>query len=94
MLSLSLGRLDPLLARAQKTADRGRAREPSKASIDLLQAALGVSAALLTAAAARAVAAGQAARQRHAEGSGDLSIRVPEKGAEDELKFLVPSSTG
>src|SRR3954465_3514913 len=40
MLSLSLGRLDPLLERAQAAADPGLSRELAQARVDLLQAEL------------------------------------------------------
>src|SRR5712692_5385210 len=112
MLSLSLGRLDPLLERAQKAArDPALSRELSQARVDLLQAelarrslarlapwallaAVGASAALLAAA---AVALGRALSrpvERLARGmlqvaGGDLSVRVPEEGGEDELRLLV-----
>jgi two-component system, NtrC family, nitrogen regulation sensor histidine kinase NtrY len=112
MLSFSLGRLDPLLERAQKTArDPALSRELSQARVDLLQAdlarrslarlapwalfaAVGASAALLVAA---AVALGRALSrpvERLARGmlqvaGGDLSVRVPEEGVEDELQLLV-----
>ena len=112
MLSLSLGRLDPLLERAQTAArDPALSRELSQARVDLLQAelarrsiarltpwallaAIGISAALLAAA---AVALGRALSrpvERLAKGmlqvaAGDLSVRVPEEGGEDELRLLV-----
>jgi len=112
MLSLSLGRLDPLLERAQASSrDPALARELSQARVDLLQAelarrslarlapwallaAVAVSAALLAAA---AVALGRALSrpvERLAQGmlrvaGGDLSVRVPEEGGEDELRLLV-----
>ncbi len=116
MLSLSLGRLDPLLERAQKAArDPALSRELSQARVDLLQAelarrslarlapwallaAVGASAAFLVAA---AVALGRALSrpvERLARGmlqvaAGDLSVRIPEEGGEeeptDELRLLV-----
>jgi two-component system nitrogen regulation sensor histidine kinase NtrY len=112
MLSLSLGRLDPLLERAQASSrDPALARELSQARVDLLQAelarrslarlapwallaAVAVSAALLAAA---AVALGRALSrpvERLAQGmlrvaGGDLTVRVPEEGGEDELRLLV-----
>ncbi len=112
MLSLSLGRLDPLLERAQEAAqDPALSRQLSEARVDLLQAelarrslarlapwallaAVGVSAALLSTA---AVALGRALSrpvERLAQGmlqvaAGDLSVRVPEEGGEDELRLLV-----
>jgi nitrogen fixation/metabolism regulation signal transduction histidine kinase len=112
MLSLSLGRLDPLLERAQQAVrDPGLSRELSQARVDLLQAELarrslarlapwalfaaaGASAALLIAA---AVVLGRALSmpvERLARGmlqvaAGDLSVRIPEEGGEDELRLLV-----
>ncbi|MCA1826438.1 MAG: ATP-binding protein [Myxococcales bacterium] len=111
MLSLSLGRLDPLLERAQRAADPTLSRQLGEARVDLLQAelarrsmarlapwailaALGISAAVLAGA---ALALGRALSrpvERLAKGmlqvsGGDLSVRVPEEGAEDELKLLV-----
>lgn len=112
MLSLSLGRLDPLLERAQMGArDPALSHELSQARVDLLQAELarrslakrapwallaviGASAALLAGA---AVALGRALSrpvERLARGmlqvaAGDLSVRVPEEGGEDELRLLV-----
>jgi two-component system, NtrC family, nitrogen regulation sensor histidine kinase NtrY len=112
MLSLSLGRLDPLLERAQESSgDPEISRDLSQARVDLLQAelarrslarlapwallaALVVSAALLAAA---AVALGRALSrpvERLAKGmlqvaAGDLSVRVPEEGGENELRLLV-----
>ena len=112
MLSLSLGRLDPLLERAQDSSrDPALSRELSQARVDLLQAelarrslarlapwailaAIAASAALLAAA---AVALGRALSrpvEQLAQGmlqvaAGDLSVRVPEEGGEDELRLLV-----
>jgi two-component system, NtrC family, nitrogen regulation sensor histidine kinase NtrY len=112
MLSLSLGRLDPLLERAQEASrDPALSRDLSQARVDLLQAELarrslarlapwalfaviGASAALLAVA---AVALGRTLSrpvERLAQGmlqvaSGDLSVRVPEEGGEDELGLLV-----
>jgi nitrogen fixation/metabolism regulation signal transduction histidine kinase len=112
MLSLSLGRLDPLLERAQEASrDPALSRDLSQARVDLLQAELarrslarlapwalfaviGASAALLAVA---AVALGRTLSrpvERLAQGMlqvarGDLSVRVPEEGGEDELGLLV-----
>src|SRR3954470_3794267 len=110
MLSLSLGRLDPLLERAQSAADPGLSRELAQARVDLLQAelarrsiarlapwalvaAVGISAALLGAAAlflGRALSrpVEQLAKGMLLVAAGDLPVRVPEKG-EDELGLLV-----
>lgn len=111
MLSLSLGRLDPLLEKAQRTADPALQRELAEARVDLLQAELARRslsrlapwAILAALAATAAVLAGAAfalgrALSRPVErlanamlqvAGGDLSVRVPEEGAEDELKLLV-----
>src|SRR3954470_19004886 len=109
MLSLSLGRLDPLLERAQAaTRDPALSRELSQARVDLLQAelarrslarlapwallaAIAGTAALLAAA---TVALGRALSrpvEQLAQGmlqvaGGDLTVRVPEEGGEDELR--------
>jgi two-component system, NtrC family, nitrogen regulation sensor histidine kinase NtrY len=112
MLSLSLGRLDPLLERAQHSSrDPALSRELSQARVDLLQAelarrslarlapwalfaAIAVSGALLAVA---AVALGRALSrpvESLAQGmlrvaAGDLTVRVPEDGGEDELRLLI-----
>src|SRR3954470_4824791 len=112
MLSLSLGRLDPLLERAQASSrDLALARELSQARVDLLQAelarrslarlapwallaAVAVSAALLAAAAVALGGALSRPVERLAQGmlrvaAGDLTARIPEEGAEDEMRLLV-----
>jgi nitrogen fixation/metabolism regulation signal transduction histidine kinase len=112
MLSLSLGRLDPLLERAQGSVrDPTLSRELSQARVDLLQAelarrslarlapwallaAVAATAALLAAAAVTLGRALSRPVERLAEGmlqvaAGDLSVRIPDEGGEDELRLLV-----
>ena len=109
ILSLSFGRLEPLLERAQvKANDPALSRELSQARVDLLQAdlarrslarlapwallaAVGLSAALLIAAAVMLGRALSRPVEQLAQGmsqvaAGDLSVRVPE--GTDELGTL------
>jgi two-component system, NtrC family, nitrogen regulation sensor histidine kinase NtrY len=109
ILSLSFGRLEPLLERAQaKANDPVLSRELSQARVDLLQAdlarrslarlapwalltAVGLSAALLAAAAVMLGRALSRPVEQLAQGmsqvaAGDLSVRVPE--GTDELGTL------
>jgi two-component system nitrogen regulation sensor histidine kinase NtrY len=111
IFSLSLGRLEPLLERAQKAAhDPTLTRELSQARVDLLQADLarrslakllpfalatvvGLSAALLIVASMMLGRALSRPVEQLAQGmlqvaGGDLSVRVPEGSARDELGLL------
>ena len=111
ILSLSFGRLEPLLERAQAAnRDPALSRELSQARVDLLQADLarrslarlapwallagvGVSAALLIAAAVMLGRALSRPVEQLAQGmlqvaAGDLSVRVPEGSERDELGLL------